>query len=438
MSRLLTYDETMQAKFLLRVNGEDASDISYRISSVKIKEGSRKGLVLDVSISGLNPEHINFEDDLIDDRRLYKGAKWNVRWGYLQDLSGITQFIVNSMEPDFAESGALTIKVSLVGKDWYMGRESSACNWGRVNSSDIARQIATRHGFTSVIIEDSNDARASRAYIQPANVSDFEYLQQLGRRIGFVCYIDSNTFVYRTEDWDSSPHLELAWYSGDPNSRLLSFKPEVKEAKNGSTRANGDSKDGTQDTKDDAVDALGRRVTVDGHGNQNYVEGNRRAVTVDRERPTNTPQFARDEEGVCREVPTAEEEPPARRRIAAVKQTNALEGVNAATAKTLGTPKLRKDTNVLITGVGVKLSGVWHITDVDHDLGDDGKYNCTLKLKRGPHVKRRPAEVPNDACTEASRSVSVVAVDGQSQENYRTQVDPNSLNGLSNQAGARR
>ena len=429
MSRLISYEEVGQSRFMLKVNGQDADDVVSVVKSAKIEEGSRKGLVLDVTVSCLNPAEANFANSLLEDPRLYIGAKWDVRWGYLHDMSPLTKFIVKNFEPDFPESGGVSAKLSLVGKDWYMGRESSARNWGRVNSSDIAHQVANAYSFRNMVIEPSNDVRA-RAYVQPSNVSDFEYLQQLARRINFVCYVDSDTFYYRAEDWDSSPHLELAYYAGDPVSRLISFKPEVKEPPRARTRVSGDNADDDSENKDESVATDNRN-----HGGNVIVNGH--DLTVHR-----APDAATEEN-------SAEEEAPARRRIAEARQRNALENSNIGSAKTLGTPKLRRDTNVLLTGIGTILSGVWHITDVTHDIIQNGKcqYTCTLKTKRGAHRRSgnsnlHKIKVPNggdfDKPVGPGGAPRVVIVDGHVRENYRTNADPNSSTPLSRQLGISR
>lgn len=428
MSRLISYDEAANARTLLRIGNEAADDIVNRMSSLRIKEGSRKGLVFEVTLSGLNPPAANFEGSLLEDRRVYTGAEWHMRWGYLHDLSGIVKLHVTHHQPMFNENGSLGLQVFLAGKDWRMGRESSARNWGRVNSSDIARQMAADYGYTNLVIEESQDARA-RAYIQPASVSDMAYLQQLSRRINFVCYADSDTFYYRPADWESSPHIELSWYAGDPASRLLSFKPDVKEPSRRRTRTNGDNRNGAQqddkaETSDDRNHG-GSVIVVDGHARVNYRES----------RPEAT------------EDASAEEDESQRTRMSRARQRNALENANTATAKTIGTPQLRRDTNVLIGGVGTILSGVWHITDVTHDLTDDGRYSCELKLKRGAHRRSgnpslHKVKVPNggdfDKPVPPGGRPRVVIVDGQRTEVYRASADPNSTTPLSRQLGIRR
>lgn len=364
MSGLLSYERVFTPLLLAKVDGQDASDLIRYIMRCEIDEDERKDTEVVLDFSHTNPPNVNFEGSLIEDPRLQNGAKWVIRWGYFDDMSEPLSMVVSHFEPEFEGTGNLPLRVILNSLGTRARRDSSPHNWGRVNSSDVARQIADKYNLRHDI-QESNDRR-STAFVQPADKNDMRYLQELAARINFVCYVDNESLVYRENLARTNPIMELAWYYGDPTTRLLTFRPEVKEPRAQRSRAAGsDDDDGKANAEDAEVSdqpGLGTHVRSDATSRSIF------------NRPGSSPS-------ACVE-PTPEPEPRARRRVAQAEQHKVLEEANTGFIEAIGTPLLRRDRNVTLTGVGRQLSGVWHLSTSKHVL-TDVSYLVSATVKRG-------------------------------------------------------
>lgn len=99
-------------------------------------------------------------------------------------------------------------------------------NWGRQQTSDIARRIAKRHKLK--FRGDSSDDVDRTDYVQPANVSDYGYLRRLAENIDYEFFIESDTLYYRKKPYGENPRLTFTYIPESGDSLLLSFTPDVK------------------------------------------------------------------------------------------------------------------------------------------------------------------------------------------------------------------
>lgn len=405
MGVLLTYAAVHQPIFLVQIDGEDAPDIVSRIGKVKINESHKKGLVVDISLSGLNPPGPNFQESIVEDPRVQDGARWSVRWGYFDDISPLTALEVTSFKPNFKDDGTLEIMVRLSTKGARLRRTSQARNWAGLTSSEIVEKIANRHGLTPEV-KQTNDARRGRGHMQPANVNDMEFIQRLARRNRFVAYVDGNTLYFEPRDLDSPPRLELAWYAGDPRSRLKNFQPEIKDVpkrRSRSQSANDDDNSQSGNTNEDGGDENtgGAIIAIDSRRN----EIQEVAIT-----------------DPAASSPSADTDDDEHRRTSVARQRNSLERANQGKGRALGTPQLRKNVNISLVGIGTRLSGTWHIHECTHTLEPKGTYSVDFVAKRGAHnATPRPDSKtingrPNDKDVDPGdgRPNGVVAINGRS------------------------
>lgn len=362
MNGLQSYERVFTPLLLVKVDNQDATDLVRLIARCEIDEDERRDTEVVMDFSHTDPPQVNFENSLIEDPRLQNGARWTIRWGYFDDMSEPLSLVVSHYEPDFQSSGNLPLRVILNSTGSRARRDSAPHNWGRVNTSDIARSISTKYNFR-MDIQDSNDRR-NTAYIQPADKNDMRFLQELAQRINFVCYVDGETLVYRESTARTNPIMELAWYYGDPTTRLLSFKPEIKEPRAQTTRTT---------TTDEQGNASGNSTQTSdqpGLGTHVRMDATSRSIF---NRPGMNPH-------AC--VEPTPEPPAAARRIARAEQHKVLEEANTGEITAIGTPLLRRDRNVTLTGIGRQLSGVWHLSTSKHVL-TDVSYIVSAKVKRG-------------------------------------------------------
>jgi len=230
------YDQYRTPIVLVRVDGAVSADLSARIIEMKYNDnhkmsgkgkGSRKGKKgggahvdkLDLHIS--DPQH-----EFTGDPRFAPDARWDVRWGYPNELSEIRWFLLKYYEPIYDHTGIHSKKLTLYGTAHTLTTVKGARNWGRISSSEIANQIAKRHGLR-VDIEFTDDQNET-AFIQPVDQSDFEFLSELADDIDFLFYVENDVLTYKSRDTAYSESPRQRFVYGGPGSILLSFKPVVK------------------------------------------------------------------------------------------------------------------------------------------------------------------------------------------------------------------
>lgn len=384
-----SYAEMFQPVLLAQVEGQSATDLLDRVTKFDLHEDNKLATEILLEIHGLNPEPDAV--DVLEDPRLQPGANWTFRWGYFKHLSEKVSALVTHFEPKFRSDGTISVTLHLHAKSTRMGRDTKSRNWGRVDSSSIAKRIAAKYKLKSQITS-SNDRRR-KAWIQPAKTSDIAYLQMLARRIGYVVYVEGRTLVYEPERDHAAPIMSLAWYGAGDHGILQAFSPKVKALPRRRTKAAGAA--GGADTSEakDAAGTLGKVVAVDSTNRSHYVV----AEVAGHEQIT-------------------ERDSKNRKRVLDVKQKRILERANTATADCLGTAGLRRGQVVTITNVGRQLSGNWKIKGSRHVISSN-VYKTTLELKRGANqaskVKSAAAE------TEKTKgSNTQAAVDSTNRSHY--------------------
>jgi len=383
---MISYDRYHQPIVLVRVNNASADDLVERMGQIEIHEDERRATKVTISWTLANASDndidgvADWEGTLIDDERCQPGSVWQIRWGYLDNLSDLITVKVLYFEPDFPESGHAKLKLYLTDRQVHINRDSNSRNWGRISSSEIAERIASRHGM-EVNTEDSNDTR-QRAYVQAATEPDIQFLQRLGARIRFLCYVENNVLHYHRAEWETPAVVELTWYGGDPYAILQSFRPTIGENIARRLRSTNEGDSAESENGGDAQSNLGTYIEVD----------------------TNDASVAKREDA-ARNEPTSEENESLRQRGAHAAQRKLLEAVREAQASCLGTPVLRRNTNVLVGGVGRDLSGMWHVKESTHTLTDQGAYRTRCKVKRGA----APTETRANGDTETAEGTQTTA-----------------------------
>lgn len=99
-------------------------------------------------------------------------------------------------------------------------------NWGRMQTSEIARRIAKRHQL-KFRGDDSGDIDRTD-YVQPSNVSDYGFLRRLAEDIDYEFFIETDTLYYRKKPYNEDPRLVFTYIPDSGDSLLLKFDADVK------------------------------------------------------------------------------------------------------------------------------------------------------------------------------------------------------------------
>lgn len=172
---------------------------------------------------------------------------WVVRWGWQSSLlSPIVYLVLKKWSTNFDISIPL-INCELVvtkgkAKLDEVGKYKEGKNWGKLNSSDIAKRIAKKYGLKSDV--DDSDDKEDIDYYQPVGISDYAYLQFLADEINFEFKIDGNRLYYKQTSFTTSLKHKFVYLpdEDDVGNTLISFNPEVKVIPKNTKTTGSDSK----------------------------------------------------------------------------------------------------------------------------------------------------------------------------------------------------
>ena len=124
---------------------------------------------------------------------------------------------VTALEPEYPHGGVPTLIVRGYDRAHWLHRGKKTRTFNQMTDSDLASRIAQEAGLRSDVTSTSQ----VHEYIIQSNQTDFEFLDQRARRIGFDFHVDDRTLIFKEPEQNGTP-IELQW--GD---RLQSFRPRL-------------------------------------------------------------------------------------------------------------------------------------------------------------------------------------------------------------------
>jgi len=243
------YTARVKPVVMIRVNGEPRPDLEER--RIVFQYNDRVGKRDTAELVLADPGREISNGDLLQPDDIFE-----VTWGYPDNMSKVRTLRLKGWTPNYDEAFP-TVKANLMvtsARQKLQGKRrvtephttQKPKNWGKRESSDIAKRIARRHGLK--FKGDASDD-IDVPFYQPGNVSDYEFLQQLADDIDFECFIEGDTLYYRAKPYDERPRRVFYYYpqgGGLTDTLLLSFTPEVKVIKvsvkpRGSNTSTGDA-----------------------------------------------------------------------------------------------------------------------------------------------------------------------------------------------------
>jgi len=334
----------------LEIEGKDASDLLRLCFKFSHKETMSKP-------AETTWEFRNDNRKLLDDPRLFPNRRWRFRFGFFDDMSPIIEGSIKEVAPEYADKR--TVKIVLSDGSAGLGSTSSQKNWGTITSSDIAKQIARKHGLKA-IVEESKD-KPKKAFIQPGSVNDLQYLRDLAAMIDFELFVAGSPPVlyYRKKPYDAPPHRELIYYD-DPTQfyYVKNFKPKIDTK--GSQGASGAS--GTDKGKGAGKDAKNKDTGKDPALSKKVV-----SIVGDDGGATTIPASRQNDKGITKPSPGG-----GGGGIAAAARSQQLDKVNEATSDHPLTPSIERGKMYLWSGIEKQLSGRWYCHEVSHEISGTG------------------------------------------------------------------
>lgn len=286
-----------------------------------------------------------------DDGPFAPGTGIEVLLGYHSELSPVFDGVVTALAAHFPAERPPLLRVEARSRSALLAAPRRSRVLEDAGDGDLARALAADYGLDT----DVADGPAREAVVQDDR-GDWEHLVARATELGWVTYVRANTLVLRPPAGPADP-IELTWTLnltelhvtqdvsgfGSPVT-VAGWDPEQQEAVTSDADAGAAGVDvGDRDDHSAAVDATGWPL---------------RAQAV----PSPLPRTAEETDALA----------TGRAREAALRHVS-------GTGRTIGTPALRCDAWVNVTGVGARFSGPHYVSAVRHRMSARG-YTTEFQL----------------------------------------------------------
>jgi phage protein D len=357
--------------FRIQVEGKDvAPETLKEILEVKVVMDMENMTSFDFTIA--NPWHYKDPEGTFkySDSKLFDlGNKVYVEMGYVDRMLSMVAGIITRLSPKFPESGPPTITVS--GQDNLIKLRDRKPVKGDVkyytNKKDweIAQIVAQRHKLPLQVPD--KDGPTHPIVVQ-RNQDDATFLMERAKRIDYDCYIDvdpktKKDTLYFQRPTDGRKASQRQTYTFTWGKGLMSFTPELTAARQVSkvTVQGWDPK---------------KKATIRGIATKADLEGKKSAGT-------SGPQVVEEKLGKKEEIvvdsPVQTEE-EAKALAVSLLRERAYEFLKG-TGQAIGLPDMRPGDNVKIDGIGLRFSGQYYVTRVEHSIGNNG-YTTGFTVRR--------------------------------------------------------
>jgi phage protein D len=340
----------------IAVEGRDVSeDVSADALSVSFEDHATDADMATLSLA--NPDNRWTDSPLFE-----QGNVLELAIGYGKALTPVFKGPITRPEPSFPQDGVPTLSLRAYDLSHLMRRvvegegRRSATTWQNVTDSDLAKQMAQKHGIPELDIEETT---LVIPYVAQGNETDWAFLKRRAERIGFEVFVERDTFHFH------APRDSLAQVPGalEYRKNLRSFEVRLSVEKQvtkvivkGWDAENKEPIVAIATGEDTVRSVLGEKAASD-FVKEDFGEGAKILHDL-----------------VPRTVKEAEE---LARAYLKRSEYTLLQGSGSV----VGDPTLKAKTLVEIAGVGERYSGTHYVTKVMHSIGDGG-YTSEFECQR--------------------------------------------------------
>ena len=197
--------DTLIPEVNLRINSNDLSlDATSDIISVSVLEDvNAAGMFTFTLLSWDNKE---MRVIWIDDDQFKEGNTVEIDMGYRDNMKTLFKGEITGLEPDFPNDQSPTLTVTGYDRRHRLMGKRKTRTFLKMQDSDIANQIAGDWSLTPEV----EDTRVRLDYVLQHNQTDFEFLQERARRIGYEMVVTDSSLHFRPRKSDGSAVLTLS------------------------------------------------------------------------------------------------------------------------------------------------------------------------------------------------------------------------------------
>jgi uncharacterized protein involved in type VI secretion and phage assembly len=349
-------------EFEVRVDGAALEPLQQRdVIEVDVSEEVSRHARLTLLVQNWNADESKVRHS--DDGPFAPGKRIEVLLGYHSSLEPVFDGVITSLTTHFPSTSSPTLRVEARSQSVILSYPARSRLFEEATDGDVVSALASDYG-----LQVDSEAGITQPFVVVDGRSDWDYLVDRARELGWVTYVRGESVVFRPP---ASPERDLPKLSWGTNLTELHLTQDVTRVAASVTATTWDPETLEVESADADESRSGIQTgSRPGHGSA--VDDTGWAL---RERLLDTP------------APLGSDEID---RLAAGSTTlDALAHISG-TGATVGAPKLRADSWIDVQGVGDRFGGQLYVSAVRHRLSSRG-YVTELQLGL-PRPLRPPAE----------------------------------------------
>ena len=345
--------DTLAPDVKLRIDGNALSfDATSDIVSVHVLEDVNAAGMFTLTL--LSWDNKAMRVTWIDDPQFKEGNTVEIDMGYRDNMKTLFSGEITGLEPQFSSDAAPKLTVRGYDRRHRLMSPRKTRTFLKMRDSEIAGKIAADWSLTP----DVTDTRVMLDYVMQHNQSDFEFLSERARRIGYELIVKNKTLSFRPRKSDGSPVLTLHRDVEllDFNARLTTMGQVEKVSVQGWSAKDKEglvAKSAVGDERQMGGSASGPATT-------------RRAFAGTGATTVAVPVLGQAEADQLAHGWFSE------------MALNYVEGHGIC----IGEPKLRAGVLVQIEGVGRRFSGSYYVTSTEHSYRPSTGYRTAVGVRR--------------------------------------------------------
>jgi uncharacterized protein len=346
--------DTLAPEYAVQINGTAlSSEALADLISLSVVEDVDAASMFSLTVPAWDTAQM--KPKWIDDPLFAEGNPVEVGFGFRDQIATMLVGEITALEPVFLTTQAPTLTVRGHDRRHRLMRSRRTRSFTQCKDSDIVSRVAAEAGLGA----DVQDTRVTLPYVLQHNQTDFEFLGERARRIGWEVSVDDRTLRFRPRPTDRSPVLTL-----HREVELLEFRPRL------STFEQVSELEVHGWNPRDKREIVGRATT----GDMPRLMGGSASGPSTVRKIFDPPPAMR----VSQPVHSQEEADQLARLGLAEMALRHIRGEGLCS----GEPRLRAGVVVRIEGIGERFSGEYYITSVEHRFGRHKGYRTSFSARR--------------------------------------------------------
>ncbi|AFY37041.1 hypothetical protein Lepto7376_0630 [[Leptolyngbya] sp. PCC 7376] len=356
--------ESLSPRFKLLLNdqalsSDEQKSLESDVLSINVSEDIDAISMFDVTLESWNES--KQELTWIESKFFELGNEVEIQMGFETKLKTVFIGQITGLEPEFNSTDNPKLVVRGHDRRHLLLRGKKTKSFAKMSDAAIAKKIAETHGLTPKVVE--TKPKITLESVLQHNQTDFEFLQDRARRIGYELMVEGKELHFRPHANDEKAVLKLS-----AKKDLLDFSPRLSTM-----------------TQLPQVEVRGwsmmEKKAVMGVANASKEPSKMggKALGVDQTKKA----FGKSVEKGSHTVVTSPVSTKAEADLLAIGQLKDMAIAYITAEGTIqGLGDLRAGKTIEITDAGTKFSGLYYLTSVQHSFSEDNGYATKFTARR--------------------------------------------------------